>query len=279
MPGDLELALRVRTDMQEALQGIGALNRSLGDAARRGDEAGAALAGATGSTQAFTVALGTLGRGSESTLDQARDAAENAFGAMESALTRFVTSGKLDFSDFVDSVIADLARLAARQAVTIPLANALFGALGGAFGGAGGAADAGGADAFRRLQAGVGHTGGTVGAAGGVSRSVPAAIFAGAARYHAGGVAGLRPDEVPIIAQAGETILPRGALTDPRAFGATPSIEINFDNRGTPQREVSREVRLDPRGLIVNVVTEDLDGGGPASQAIARRFGLRDAVA
>ena len=270
MPGDLELALRVRTDMQEALQGIGTLNRSLGDTARRGDEAGAALAGATGSTQAFSLALGTLGRGSESTLDRARAAAESTFGAMESALTRFVTSGKLDFSDFVDSVIADLARLAVRQAVTIPLANALFGALGGAFGGAG---DAGGADAFRRLQAGVGHTGGTVGAAGGVSRSVPAAIFAGARRYHAGGVAGLRPDEVPIIAQAGETILPRGAQI------AAPSIDITFENRGTPQREVSREVRLDPRGLIVTVVTEDLDGGGPASQAIARRFGLRDAVA
>ncbi len=111
------------------------------------------------------------------------------------------------------------------------------------------------------------------GAAGGVSRSVPAAIFAGAARFHAGGIAGLRPDEVPIIAQAGETILPRGAQI------AAPAIDITFENRGTPQREVSREVRLDPRGLIVTVVTEDLDGGGPASQAIARRFGLRDAVA
>ena len=31
MPADLELALRVRADMREALQGIGALNRSLGD--------------------------------------------------------------------------------------------------------------------------------------------------------------------------------------------------------------------------------------------------------
>ncbi len=147
---------------------------------------------------------------------------------MEDAIAEFVTTGKVSFSSFVDSVIADLARLAARQAITIPLANALFGALGSAF---------------------------------------------GAARYHAGGVAGLRPDEVPIIAQAGETILPRGAQI------AAPSIDITFENRGTPQREVSREVRLDPRGLIVTVVTEDLDGGGPASQAIARRFGLRDAVA
>ena len=79
--------------------------------------------------------------------------------------------------------------------------------------------------------------------------------------------------KIRATAQRGEAILPRGAQI------AAPSVEINFENRGTPQREVSREVRLDPRGLIVTVVTEDLDGGGPASQAIARRFGLRDAVA
>ena len=276
MPGDLELALRVRADMQEALQGIGALNRSLGDTARRGDEAGAALAGSAASTQAFTLALGSLGRQSDSALDQAQAAAESAFGAMESALTRFVTTGTLSFSGFVDSVIADLARLAARRAIVEPLAAALFGALPGLFG-----AGAGGADAVRRLQAGVGHAGGLVGAQGGVSRTVPADVFTLAPRLHSGGVAGLRPDgiaglrpgEVPIIAERGETILPRGTQL------AAPSVEINFENRGTPQREVSREVRLDPRGMIVTVVTEDLDNGGPASQAIARRFGLRNAVA
>ena len=283
MPGDLDLALRVRADMREALQGIGALNRSLEDTARRGDEAGAALTGAAGSTQAFTLALGSLGRESESTLDQARSAAEGAFGAMESALTRFITTGKLSFSSFVDSVIADLARLAARRAITEPLAAFLFGALPGLFGGGA----AGGADAFRRLQAGVGHAGGLVGASGGVSRTVPAGVFALAPRLHSGGFAGLRPDggiaglrpgEVPIIAERGEVILPRASgATLPR--GTPPSIEINFENRGTPQREVGREVRLDPRGMIVTVVTEDLDSGGPASQAIARRFGLRNAVA
>ncbi len=278
MPGDLELALRVRADMQEALQGIGALNRSLEDTARRGDEAGASLTGAAGSTQAFTLALGSLGRESESTLNQARDAAESAFGAMESALTRFVTTGKLSFSGFVDSVIADLARIATRRFIVQPLANALFGAFGGG--------SAPGADLFGRLQAGVGHQGTIAGQLGGVSRTVPAGVFALAPRFHSGGVAGRRPDggiaglrpgEVPIIAERGEIILPRASgATLPRG---APSIEINFENRGTPQREVSREVRLDPRGMIVTVVTEDLDNGGPASQAIARRFGLRNAVA
>ena len=269
MPGDLELALRVRADMQEALQGIGALNRSLGETARRGDEAGASLSGAAGSTQTFALALGSLSRESESTLEQARTAAESAFGAMESALTRFVTTGKLSFSGFVDSVIADLARIATRRFIVQPLANALFGAFGGGSGS--------GADLFGTLQTGVAHAGGTVGALGGVTRAVPPAIFAGAERYHTGGIAGLRPDEVPIIAQRGEVILPRASgATVPRG---APAVHINFENRGTPQREVGREVRVDPRGLIVTVVTEDLDAGGPASQAIARRFGLRDAVA
>ena len=277
MPGDLELALRVRADMQEALQGIGALNRSLGDTAKRGDAAGAALTGAAGSTQAFTAALGSLGRESESTLDQAQAAAESAFGAMESALTHFITTGESSFSSFVDSVIADLTRIATRRFIVQPLANALFGAFGGLSG-----SDT---NPFGRLRAGVGHAGGTVGASGGVSRAVPAGVFALAPRFHFGGVAGLRPDgiaglqpgEVPIIAERGEVILPRASgATLPRG---APSIEINFENRGTPQREVSREVRLDPRGMIVTVVTEDLDNGGPASQAIARRFGLRNAVA
>ncbi len=273
MPGDLDLALRVRADMGEALQGIGALNRSLGDTAQRGDEAGAALTSAAGSTQAFTLALGTLGRESDSALDQAQAAAESAFGAMESALTRFVTTGKFSFSGFVDSVIADLTRIATRRFIVQPLANALFGALGGG--------SAPGADLFGRLQAGVGHQGAVAGQLGGVSRTVPAGVFALAPRFHGGGVAGLRPGEVPIIAERGEVILPRASgATLPRGTQvAAPSIEINFENRGTPQREVSREVRLDPRGMIVTVVTEDLDSGGPASQAIARRFGLRNAVA
>ena len=266
MPADLELALRVRADMREAIKGIGALNRSLGDSTRRGDEAGAALTGATGAAQAFTTALGALGRESGSTLDQARDAAESVFGAMESALARFVTTGRVSFSGFVDSVIADLARLATRRYITQPLGDLLFGALGG------GATP--GSAVFGRLQAGVGHAGAVAGQPGGVRRAVPPAVFALAPRFHSGGIAGLRPDEVPIIAQRGETILPRASgATLPRGAALAPSIEINFENRGTPQREVSREVRLDPRGLIVTVVTDDIRRGGPIRQTMQRELG------
>lgn len=53
------------------------------------------------------------------------------------------------------------------------------------------------------------HGGGVVGSDG-VGRMVPAGTFAGAPRMHGGGVAGLRSDEVPIIAQIGERILKKG---------------------------------------------------------------------
>jgi hypothetical protein len=38
-------------------------------------------------------------------------------------------------------------------------------------------------------------------------------VFAGAPRYHGGGLAGIRPDEVPAILKRGEEILPQ---SDPR---------------------------------------------------------------
>ena len=60
---------------------------------------------------------------------------------------------------------------------------------------------------------GVFHGGGVVGGKGGRGRAVSSALFAGATRYHSGGVVGLKPNEVPIIAERGEEMLTR---EDPR---------------------------------------------------------------
>ena len=255
MPGDLELALRVRADMREALSGMGALNRSLGDTTRQGGEAGRALESAAGAAQA----LGALGQQTGAALGRAQAAAESVFHGIEGALLQFVNTGKLSFSGFVDSVIADLARLAVQRAVTEPLAAAFFGALGGG----GGAPSSAHANAPLLL-----HAGGPVGAPGGVRRhGVPPAVFAGAARYHGGGIAGLRPDEVPIIAQAGETVLPRGAQ-DRAAAGRYP---LRQPGHAAARSEPPRRAR--PAGLVVSIVTDDLDRGGPIAQTLRRNMG------
>jgi TP901 family phage tail tape measure protein len=60
--------------------------------------------------------------------------------------------------------------------------------------------------------------------------------------------------------------------------GGQPIININFENKGTPQREVGRQVWFDEvlKQYVINVVTEDASRNGRATQAIhANRRSIR----
>ena len=74
-------------------------------------------------------------------LDSARDVAgqtkslfSNAFSSMEDAVVNFAITGKGSFADFTKSILADMARIAARQASSV-LLSSLVGAAAGYFGG------------------------------------------------------------------------------------------------------------------------------------------------
>ncbi|MFY2611060.1 phage tail tape measure protein [Achromobacter ruhlandii] len=60
-----------------------------------------------------------------------------AFRGMEDALTRFVTTGKASFKDLATSILADLARIAARQAIVGALGSIVGSLAGGITAGAG----------------------------------------------------------------------------------------------------------------------------------------------
>ena len=84
-------------------------------------------------------------------LDSARDVAgqtsslfTNAFSGMEDAVANFAVTGKLSFSDFTKSIIADMARIATQQAASGLLSSIAGTALGAWLGGGGG----GGATSF-----------------------------------------------------------------------------------------------------------------------------------
>ena len=84
--------------------------------------------------------------------------------------------------------------------------NMLFGGMfGGGFGmGGGGGGLFGGA-----IIPGILHSGGVAGSDGyGHGRAFGANTWANAPRYHNGGVAGLRPNEVPAILERGERVIP-----------------------------------------------------------------------
>ncbi|MGU9820040.1 phage tail tape measure protein [Pseudomonas sp. LF090] len=63
---------------------------------------------------------------------QAKSLVTGAFGEMEDSLVDFALTGKLSFADLTKSIIADMARIAARQA-----ASSIFSSIAGAWGGGG----------------------------------------------------------------------------------------------------------------------------------------------
>lgn len=121
----------------------------------------------------------------------------NAFDQFAQAVANGEDAGeaaRLAFLQFASDFLREIATMIIKQA----LLNALRAAFGGTpFG--------------SLIGIGAGHTGGLVGSSrvgsGNRTRQVNPAVFAAAQRFHQGGLIGLAPNEVPIIAKKGEEML------------------------------------------------------------------------
>ncbi|WP_426050351.1 phage tail length tape measure family protein [Brevundimonas sp. SL161] len=143
-----------------------------------------------------------------------------AFGALRDAFLQFA-------ADF----LREIAQIIAKRALLNLVEKG-----GGKDGGIGGAI----ASFIGRLF----HTGGVVGQGGGSTRRMSPIDFAGALRYHGGGVAGFKPNEVPAILEKGEEVL---TADDPRhrgnakgGGGATTVVNV-FDPADFLDRALSGE--------------------------------------
>lgn len=147
----------------------------------------------------------------------------NAFQGMEDALVNFATTGKASFGDFAKSVIADLARIQARAAVSgllqmgLSFATSFIGggdgsSVAGAFGGAESALSGASTSMSTPLA------GDFFGTAGSVSSGTGSGVFALPARASGGPVVAGQPYLVgeegpePFIPSTAGTILPAKAL-------------------------------------------------------------------
>lgn len=101
-------------------------------------------------------------------------------------------------AQFFAQLLRDIALAIIKQSIL----NAITAAMGGAGGGAGGT-----------IANTLFHSGGVVGRGKGVVRELPREAFNNAMRYHTGGLAGFRPNEVPAILERNEEVLTRD---DPR---------------------------------------------------------------
>lgn len=172
----------------------------------------------------------------------AEQATALAFKTMEDALVSFVTTGKFEFASFAESILADITRIAVRQAILAPLADWLAGGSGGGSDFLGG---------LGQVFAGIFHGGGVVGRDAAPARGVDAAVFLTAPRYHTGGFAGLAPDEMPAILRRGEAVLTAEQMA---ALGAGAR---------------RRDERQPPVTVMMNISTPDVGGFRYAQGQIA----------
>lgn len=173
---------------------------------------------------------------------QANNLVSDAFGGMEDALAQFVQTGKLDFSELIDSMIADLARLALRQAILGPLAQAL----GGVFGGTSAAAAAAGTGT---ASAGLGST------------AAQGALFGEAS--------------APFVASASNTAAPT------KSQGANVQVVVNNHSgqqvatTETTDGRGNRRVEVTVGDLVASEIRRP---GSSANLAIRQSFGARQTL-
>lgn len=192
-----------------------------------------------------------------------RDSVQSAFKGMEDSLANFVQTGKLNFSDLVNSIVADLARIAVKQSITGPLASAFANLFGGLASSPFGAIDTGGWFQYAN--------GGVFGGAS-LSRYSNRVYNTPQVFEFAKGVG--------IFAEAGpEAIMPLsrgpdgklGVRADLSGVGpSTAAPQVNIINQTSqPIQTADANVRHDGERWVVDVVLKDLKANGPIRRQLA----------
>lgn len=223
-----------------------------------------AWAGAYRATQEYFSEATNLAQGFE-------NLTTNAFSSMEDAIVAFASTGKLSFSDMVNSMISDLIRLTVRANITGPLAGALGSGLSSLFNFGGSTATAsvmensissGWANSFMgnlKLFA----TGGVASPSWGLAPSGgiltrPTYFYDGMNRAYATG-------GLSVAGEAGpEVYMPAKRMSDGnygvrvQGVNTTPQVIINVQNN-TPA-QVRTETSMDAQGMPrIDILIDELD--------------------
>lgn len=188
---------------------------------------------------------------------------KNSFTGMEDTLTEFVMTGKASFSDFVNSIVEGMVRMAIQYAVIKPIMSGIMGYFG----------------------VPMAHTGGVIGTDTLSSRQISPDVFEGAPRYHTGGLVG---DEIPIIAKRGETVFTKGqmdALGTELNSKTSVNVNVNVHNNASGTK-ASASANKDAQGNVsIDVIVEQIESsigkniskGEGLSPILEQRYALNPA--
>jgi tape measure domain-containing protein len=208
---------------------------------------------------------------------QMREISYGGLMNMEDALVDIITgtkSVKEAFADMARSIAADLARMAIRQAITIPIAMAMNGMFGGMAGaGAMGAMGTMGAMGAMGAMGGgfpMAHTGGIIGQDRLATKSVAPEVFQGAPRFHSGKLPSLAPGETPAILKENEGVFTPGQM---KALGpaggntsitVSPNVNVNMP-QGASQEDGERfgkAITRQLQGMVQEEIRRSIRPGG-----------------
>ncbi len=221
---------------------------------------------------------------------QMGSAVGGVIGGFEDAWVKFTTTGKLSFSDLTRSVLADLARIAARQA-TMGVANAFASMWGGGVTAAGNQAVTSGTSSinnelFQKMRLGGGYSSGGYTGNGAVNE--PAGVV------HKGEVVWSQAD----VARAGGVGIVEAMRQGLRGYadggpvgGGAPSGfsggSINVRVLNAPEGTTASASRNEQGGFDIDVLLGQVDsfiggriagGSGATYSGMKGRFGLKDSV-
>lgn len=222
--------------------------------------------------------------------EQMGSAVGGVIGGFEDAWVKFTTTGKLSFSDLTRSVLADLARIAARQA-TMGVANAFASMWGGGVTAAGNQAVTSGTSSinnelFQKMRLGGGYSSGGYTGNGGVNE--PAGVV------HKGEVVWSQAD----VARAGGVGIVEAMRRGLRGYadggpvgGGAPTAlsggSINVRVLNAPEGTTASASRNEQGGFDIDVLLGQVDnfiggriagGSGATYSGMKGRFGLKDSV-
>jgi len=168
---------------------------------------------------------------------------------MEDALVDFVKTGKLEFKDLADAIIADMIRIMVQQSMLSVMkgASGIGGFLSGILGGLGGAAGSAPVGSFNPgMFSNVAHSGGVIGHGGGVYGIYDSSLFDNAPRLHNG----LMPDEFPAILQRGERVIPKNQTGGGGAGGDAEIVTNNITINAVDAKSFSDMCKQNPDAIF-----------------------------
>lgn len=192
-------------------------------------------------------------------MQEMRQFSNQMAASMTSAFEQAVFAGK-DLRGVFSGLLDDMAKVILRATVMKPLMNWLVG----------GDENTGGGGFLGNIFGSVFHEGGVVGGAA-PQRAVPVSAFAGAPRYHSGGIAGLSSDEVPAILQRGEVVLPRRAVqaSGGSSVSITQNITLNLGGTGTSGKDnsalvqqITSQIATATKALVMQILIDQKRAGG-----------------